>query len=84
VTTGVAALDSALLGLVVTELRGFPKRAGGVLPGARSSILKLTGSAIVRRLAELLLKSAGYCGMPYPLTTEGKVPEDRIGRAIAR
>jgi len=75
----IADVDSELQSLVVTELRALSESADGAAPGAYSSILKLKCTAIVQRLTELLLESAGYHGMPYPLTLAGDIPFERIG-----
>ena len=75
----IADVDTELQSLVVTELRALSESADGSAPGVYSSILKLKGTGIVQRLTELLLESAGYHGMPYPLTPAGEVPDERIG-----
>jgi len=55
-----------LLALEMTELRTLATVEQGSAPGPESSILKIRGSEIGQRIAELQVEAFGYYAMPYP------------------
>jgi alkylation response protein AidB-like acyl-CoA dehydrogenase len=72
-----------LLALEFTELRTLAKVEAGGAPGPESSLLKIRGTEIAQRLADLTIEAYGYYALPYPdqrlLDNEGPVgPEGEI------
>jgi len=55
-----------LLALEITELRTLATVEVGRAPGPESSILKVRGTEIAQRLADLTIEALGYYGLPYP------------------
>jgi alkylation response protein AidB-like acyl-CoA dehydrogenase len=66
-----------LLALEMTELRTLAGVESGAAPGPESSILKIRGTEIGQRIAELTVEALGYYGLPYPdaqwLDNEGPI-----------
>jgi len=58
-------LEIELMALEYTELRTLAREAQGKGPGPESSLLKIEGSVIQQRLAELALEAAGRYGAPH-------------------
>lgn len=72
-----------LLALEFTELRTLAQVEAGGAPGPESSLLKIRGTEIAQRLADLTVEAYGYYALPYPdqrlLDNEGPVgPEGEI------
>jgi alkylation response protein AidB-like acyl-CoA dehydrogenase len=72
-----------LLALEFTELRTLASVEAGGAPGPESSLLKIRGTEIAQRLADLTIEAYGYYALPYPdqrlLDNEGPVgPEGEI------
>ena len=72
-----------LLALEFTELRTLATVEAGGAPGPESSLLKIRGTEIAQRLADLTIEAYGYYALPYPdqrlLDNEGPVgPEGEI------
>jgi alkylation response protein AidB-like acyl-CoA dehydrogenase len=79
----VDAVEIELLALEITELRTLASVEQGGAPGPESSILKIKGTEIGQRIADLAVEALGYYGMPYPdqrlIDNEGAVgPETAV------
>ncbi len=61
----VAELEIDLTALEYTELRSLAGVNAGKGPGPESSLLKIKGSEIQQRIAELALEAVGHYGAPY-------------------
>ncbi|MBV7394065.1 acyl-CoA dehydrogenase family protein [Mameliella sediminis] len=72
-----ADLDTDLLALEVTNLRMLTALQGGADPGVLSSYLKLRGTEIQQRIAELAMDLAGPDGLRWQQDTAP--PEDLYG-----
>ncbi len=59
-------VEIELMALEITELRTLATVAAGGAPGPESSILKIRGTEIAQRIADLQIEVLGYLGMPYP------------------
>ncbi len=64
----LAALEADLMALEFTELRILSQEAKGEKVGAESSILKVTGSEIQQRVADLAMEAVGYYALPDDLS----------------
>ena len=73
----IAEVEIELLALEITELRTLATVQQGGAPGPESSILKIRGTEIAQRIADLQIEAFGYYGLPYPdeqlLDNEGPV-----------
>ena len=76
----VDALEIELAALEMLELRILAQVQAGSAPGPESSILKLKGTEIGQRIADLQVEAFGYYGLPYPdqllMDNEGSVGPD--------
>jgi len=61
----IAALEIEMLALEATVLRMVSGENAGRAPGPESSILKIKGSVIQQRLAELQMEAVGSYAMPF-------------------
>ena len=67
----VAEVEIDLMALEVTELRTLASETQGRGPGPESSILKIKGTEIQQRIAELAMEAVGaYAGVYMPLRGE--------------
>jgi len=64
----LAALEADLMALEFTELRILSQEAKGEKVGAESSILKVAGSEIQQRVADLAMEAVGYYALPDDLS----------------
>ena len=64
----LAALEADLMALEFTELRILSQEAKGEKVGAESSILKVAGSEIQQRIADLAMEAVGYYALPDDLS----------------
>ena len=64
----LAALEADLMALEFTELRILSQEAKGETVGSESSILKVAGSEIQQRVADLAMEAVGYCALPDDLS----------------
>ncbi len=79
----IQEVEVELMALEMTELRTLATVEEGGAPGPESSILKLKGTFISQRIAELQMEAFGYYSIPYPnqvlIDNEGPVgPEYAI------
>lgn len=72
----LADLEADFLSFEVTNLRMLSTLVPGGDPGAMASLLKLRGSEIQQRIAELAMEAAGPAGIAWPGTPE---TDDRYG-----
>jgi alkylation response protein AidB-like acyl-CoA dehydrogenase len=76
----IVEVEIELLALEVTELRALAAATNGGAPGPESSILKIRGSEIAQRIADLQIEALGYVSLPYPDATlidnEGAIGDD--------
>ncbi|NJN52665.1 MAG: hypothetical protein HC809_13825 [Gammaproteobacteria bacterium] len=76
----IDAVEIELMALEITELRTLASVAAGGAPGPESSILKIRGTEIAQRIADLQIEVLGYYALPYPdatlLSNEGPVGPD--------
>ena len=76
----IQEVEVELMALEMTELRTLATVEEGGAPGPESSILKLKGTAISQRIAELQMEAFGYYALPYPdqmlIDNEGPVGPD--------
>jgi alkylation response protein AidB-like acyl-CoA dehydrogenase len=68
----LAEIEIDLLALEYTELRGLAREGEGKGPGPESSLLKIRGSEIQQRAAELAVEAAGLYAAPH--VTEADEP----------
>ena len=61
----LGALEIDLMALEYTELRSLASAAAGRAPGPESSILKLKGTEIQQRVAQLTVDAAGVFAAPW-------------------
>ena len=59
-------VEIELLALEMTELRTLATVQEGGAPGPESSILKIKGTELQQRIADLQMEALGYYGLPYP------------------
>jgi alkylation response protein AidB-like acyl-CoA dehydrogenase len=81
----MAEIEIDLMALEYTELRGLAREGEGKGPGPESSLLKIKGSEIQQRAAELAVEAAGRYAAPH--LTGAEEPGDNalpIGPAHAR
>ena len=64
--TKIDSVAIELMALEITELRTLASVEQGGAPGPESSILKIRGTEIQQRLADLTVEAYGYYGVPYP------------------
>jgi alkylation response protein AidB-like acyl-CoA dehydrogenase len=64
----LAALEADLMALEFTELRILSQEAKGEKVGSESSILKVAGSEIQQRVADLAMEAVGYYALPDDLS----------------
>jgi alkylation response protein AidB-like acyl-CoA dehydrogenase len=64
----LAALEAELMTLEFTELRILSQEAKGEKVGSESSILKVAGSEIQQRVADLAMEAVGYYALPDDLS----------------
>jgi alkylation response protein AidB-like acyl-CoA dehydrogenase len=79
----IDAVEIELLALEITELRTLASVERGGAPGPESSILKIRGTEIGQRIADLTIEAYGYYGAPYPqqrlIDNEGSIgPESAL------
>jgi alkylation response protein AidB-like acyl-CoA dehydrogenase len=77
----LAALEADLMALEFTELRILSQEAKGEKVGAESSILKVAGSEIQQRVADLAMEAVGYYALPDDL---GLGDNEAVGPDYAR
>ena len=80
----LAALEADLMALEFTELRILSQEAKGEKVGSESSILKVAGSEIQQRVADLAMEAVGYYALPDDLSlgdNEGAGPDYARGLA---
>jgi alkylation response protein AidB-like acyl-CoA dehydrogenase len=61
----IAQVEIDLHTLEYTELRALTAAARGEAPGPEANVLKIRGTEIQQRIAELLMQAVGYYAMPY-------------------
>jgi alkylation response protein AidB-like acyl-CoA dehydrogenase len=64
----LVALEADLMALEFTELRILSQEAKGEKVGSESSILKVAGSEIQQRVADLAMEAVGYYALPDDLS----------------
>ncbi|MFC3231119.1 acyl-CoA dehydrogenase family protein [Marinibaculum pumilum] len=67
----IAEVEVTLMGLEMTNLRVLSSLAQGSSPGAEASMLKIRGSEVKQRIAELTCEALGYYVNPYEDLLEG-------------
>ena len=77
----LSALEADLMALEFTELRILNREAKGQTIGAESSVLKVAGSEIQQRVADLAMEAAGYYALPDDL---GLGDNEAVGPDYAR
>jgi alkylation response protein AidB-like acyl-CoA dehydrogenase len=80
----LAALEADLMALEFTELRILSQEAKGEKVGSESSILKVAGSEIQQRVADLAMEAVGYYALPDDLSlgdNEAAGPDYARGQA---
>jgi alkylation response protein AidB-like acyl-CoA dehydrogenase len=84
----VDAVDIELLALETTELRTLASVEAGGAPGPESSILKIKGTEIGQRIADLTMEALGYYAIPFPdrqlIDNEGPIGPEPAALAIQR
>ena len=79
-------VEIELMALEITELRTLATVQQGAAPGPESSILKIKGTELRQRIADLQIEALGYYGLPYPddllLDNEGPVGPDGAVEAL--
>src|SRR5687768_1048042 len=61
----VTRLEVELMALQITNLRFLDQLRGGRAPGAEVSMLKIVGTEIQQRIAELMMEAAGPMALPF-------------------
>ncbi|HEX4389079.1 MAG TPA: acyl-CoA dehydrogenase family protein [Steroidobacteraceae bacterium] len=62
----IAEVELELMALEITNLRALSAAANAArAPGAESSVLKIKGSEIIQRIAELQMHALGHDALPY-------------------
>jgi alkylation response protein AidB-like acyl-CoA dehydrogenase len=77
----LAELEADLMALEFTELRILSQEAKGEKVGPESSILKVAGSEIQQRVADLAMEAVGYYALPDDLSLGDNA---RVGPDYAR
>jgi alkylation response protein AidB-like acyl-CoA dehydrogenase len=77
----LSALEADLMALEFTELRILSQEAKGEKVGSESSILKVAGSEIQQRVADLAMEAVGYYALPVDL---GLGDNEAVGPEYAR
>ena len=79
----IAQLEIDLLALEITQLRMLQREGP---PGPESSMLKVLGSELQQRVAELLMHAAGHRALSFEFQTpdSGNKDEDESGRLAAQ
>jgi alkylation response protein AidB-like acyl-CoA dehydrogenase len=81
-------VDIELLALEITELRTLASVEAGGAPGPESSILKIKGTEIGQRIADLTMEALGYYAIPFPdrqlIDNEGPIGPQSAVAAIQR
>ena len=81
-------VEIELMALEITELRTLATVQEGGAPGPESSILKIKGTELRQRIADLEIEALGYYGLPYPddllLDNEGSVGPEGAVEALRR
>jgi alkylation response protein AidB-like acyl-CoA dehydrogenase len=76
----VDAVDIELRALEMLELRTLAAAEAGNAPGPESSLLKIRGTEIAQRIADLHIEALGYYALPYPdqtlIDNEGPIGPD--------
>ena len=76
----VSEIDVELTALEMLELRTLASAQAGEAPGPESSLLKIRGTEIGQRIADLQIEALGYYAMPYPdqtlIDNEGAIGPD--------
>jgi len=82
----LAALEADLMALEFTELRILSQEAKGKKIGSESSILKVAGSEIQQRVADLAMEAVGYYALPVDLSWDdhGLGGNEAVGPDYAR
>jgi len=62
---GIAETEIALTALEYTELRALMSAHAEGSPGAHANMLKIRGTDVQQRIAEMLMKAMGYYAAPY-------------------
>ncbi len=62
----VDEVDIELMALEMLELRTLAAAHAGETPGPESSMLKIRGTEIAQRIADLHVEALGYYALPYP------------------
>jgi alkylation response protein AidB-like acyl-CoA dehydrogenase len=84
----IDTVDVELLALEITELRTLASVEAGGAPGPGSSILKIKGTEIGQRIADLTMEAFGYYAIPFPdrqlIDNEGPIGPETAVAAIQR
>ena len=76
----IAQVEIDLHALEYTELRALMAAAKGEAPGPEANALKIRGTEIQQRIAELLMQAIGYYAIPYvPEAMEYGYNEECVG-----
>ncbi len=76
----VAQVEIDLHTLEYTELRALMSAAKGESPGPEANVLKIRGTELQQRIAQLLMQTLGYYAMPFvPEAKEYGYNEEPIG-----
>jgi len=76
----VAEAEIELTALEYTELRHLANAEQGAAPGIEANLLKIRGTDLQQRIAELLMKAMGYYAAPYvPQAMEHGYNEQPVG-----
>ena len=76
----VDEVEIELMALEMLELRTLAAAEAGDAPGPESSLLKIRGTEIAQRIADLHIEALGYYALPYPdqtlIDNEGPIGPD--------